>query len=955
VLPSPTADQARALAPDPAAARAGEGLAVRRLWSATGRSEGAAWGLCQGSGASPYQVVVDFGGPAFKCSCPSRKFPCKHGLAILFLLAAEPAVFPVSDAPSWATEWLDSREKRAKAAVERAERPPEVDEAAREKRAQARERKVDAGLTELDQWLRDLVRRGLAAAKGEGYSFWDAAGARLVDAQAPSLGREVRALGGIANSGSSWAGTALAHVARLNLIVEAYRRIDQLPAELTADVRSLVGWTVKEDDLPREGAVVDRWLVIARTVSVDERLSVARTWLLGEATGRFALHLAFGAGGANPAPIGMPGASFRGAMVFYPSATPLRVVAPERPEPGPAVTVLPGGTDIPGAAAIFAGVLATNPFTVAWPVLLAGVTPFGRDGELFLRDATGAIVPATPPGVAAQLVAVAGGWPVSVVGLWSGQSVRVLSALADGRIVDLSAGSGGFGGDGDERAGDVSIGDDDWGRLVSTALLGTERAEVPEVELTEPLDEIARRDAPARVLGSAAAVAVRQRAGWLPAVDETPAPEPATADPRSLVSPKAAWLLHRVLENHPELLPEWLQYAGRAGSRPPDEDLPHLLATAARHEETRVALQPILGPRAVWLAAQIPELAAGFESPVTDLAEAWLAARGAPTRGALLGRLRESNPDSARLFVESAWADASTEDRAAAVEAIGRAPDAADEPLLVRALADRRMEVRVAAAGALAGLGGSDFAQRLEARSRDLLASAGRLRPSLAARLPEAWDQELESFGLVRKPPAGLGERAWWLRQLIALQPPRHWERWLGADPGALLERALRSDDARPILEGWVEAAVRHRDPNWALALLRESKVASGDKVPGADPIGLLDVLPADDRDSIVADRLSSVDVNVAAKLAARCPRPWSAALAAAAIDVLERAAAKPYPDQGLYELLRLSVRRTPVERLGALETALGDDGRSQRSGQIVDAIELLRLRGQMADAFAHP
>ncbi len=39
-------------------------------------------GLCAGSGKDPYQTVVDLG-PRYQCSCPSRKFPCKHALALL--------------------------------------------------------------------------------------------------------------------------------------------------------------------------------------------------------------------------------------------------------------------------------------------------------------------------------------------------------------------------------------------------------------------------------------------------------------------------------------------------------------------------------------------------------------------------------------------------------------------------------------------------------------------------------------------------------------------------------------------------------------------------------------------------------------------------------------------------------------------------------------------------------
>ena len=41
----------------------------------------------QGSAASPYQTGIDLSEPAFQCTCPSHKFPCKHGLGLFLLLA----------------------------------------------------------------------------------------------------------------------------------------------------------------------------------------------------------------------------------------------------------------------------------------------------------------------------------------------------------------------------------------------------------------------------------------------------------------------------------------------------------------------------------------------------------------------------------------------------------------------------------------------------------------------------------------------------------------------------------------------------------------------------------------------------------------------------------------------------------------------------------------------------
>ena len=44
-------------------------------------------GECKGSGKSNYVVSGDFidpDNPIFRCSCPSRQFPCKHSIGLMF-------------------------------------------------------------------------------------------------------------------------------------------------------------------------------------------------------------------------------------------------------------------------------------------------------------------------------------------------------------------------------------------------------------------------------------------------------------------------------------------------------------------------------------------------------------------------------------------------------------------------------------------------------------------------------------------------------------------------------------------------------------------------------------------------------------------------------------------------------------------------------------------------------
>ncbi|MDV9178610.1 SWIM zinc finger family protein, partial [Streptomyces sp. W16] len=139
-----TADQVLALAPDAASRKAGSKLGAAGPWSEAGSSdEGTVWGLCKGSGSKPYQTVVDIAdaaGPAYKCSCPSRKFPCKHALGLLLLWAGGDGAVPAGQAPDWAEQWLAGRRKRTeeKRAADASGSPAAADPEAARRRAERR-------------------------------------------------------------------------------------------------------------------------------------------------------------------------------------------------------------------------------------------------------------------------------------------------------------------------------------------------------------------------------------------------------------------------------------------------------------------------------------------------------------------------------------------------------------------------------------------------------------------------------------------------------------------------------------------------------------------------------------------------------------------------------------------------------------------------------------------------
>ncbi|MFB6564649.1 SWIM zinc finger family protein [Streptomyces sp. NPDC056400] len=414
-----TAEQVLDLAPDDASRKAGGRLGGAGPWSQIGGSaSGSVWGLCKGSGSKPYRTVVDLKGPAYKCSCPSRKFPCKHALGLLLLWSAEGVGEP-GEAPEWAAQWLADR--AAKAARPPGGRAAPVDEEGARKRAERRAARVGAGVTELERRLADLLRGGLAGQEQAGYAGWEETAARMVDAQAPGLAARVRELGTIPSCGPGWPARMLEEAALLHLLDRAWLGVAGLPEELAATVRSRVG-------LPASGegeAVRDRWLVLAQydTVSPDGRLTTRRIWLRGLADGRPALVLDFGPPGRPPG-LALPvGRVLEAEMRFRPGSAGLRADLGERFAAPAPCTGVPAGVSTGAALEAYGEALRQDPWLESWPVVLGPVVPIPGELGWQLADAEGTSalpVPLTGGGRSRgglwQLAALSGGGPVTVFG-----------------------------------------------------------------------------------------------------------------------------------------------------------------------------------------------------------------------------------------------------------------------------------------------------------------------------------------------------------------------------------------------------------------------------------------------------------------------------------------------------------------------------------------------------------
>jgi hypothetical protein len=418
-----TAEQVLALAPDAASRKAGSKLGAAGPWSDAGSSEeGTVWGLCKGSGSKPYQTVVDIAdaaGPAYKCSCPSRKFPCKHVLGLLLLWSGGDTTVPRGQAPDWAEQWIEGRRQRAleKRPTTGSKAAAPADPQAARRRSEQRAERITAGAAELEQRLADLLRGGIAAAEQAGYGLWEETAARMVDAQAPGLAARVRELGALPSSGPGWPVRLLEECALLHLLDRGWLRRERLPDGLAATVRSRVGLPGSPDGPPAR----DRWLVLAQYDTSDGRLTTRRIWLYGSESGRTALLLSYGAAGRSP-DLALPvGLALDAEVSGYPGAGQLRAALGEQFAPPAPTTVRPLGVTTAAAAARYGEALQADPWLDSVPVTLSRVIPTPVEESWQLADADGGTaLPLTPSASARpglwRMVALSGGAPVTVFG-----------------------------------------------------------------------------------------------------------------------------------------------------------------------------------------------------------------------------------------------------------------------------------------------------------------------------------------------------------------------------------------------------------------------------------------------------------------------------------------------------------------------------------------------------------
>jgi len=363
-----TIEQIESVAPDQASINAARKLLKRDKWPMLEQnSDGSVlWGQCQGSGSTPYSMAVATHDLGAKCSCPSRKFPCKHSIALMWWFANNSTEFASGETPEWVSQWLSRRrgsnaggssENVAKGNVSMslsatdaskpvkqlsdAEKKKKEERAAKQKQRNKakREQAILQGLDELDLWISDQIEEGFAGFEVRAGDQVQTLVKRLVDAKAPGLALRVE------NSMHAYFAADVSErndqlietFGMLHFLANAYRQQESLPGALKADIRQAVGWTVERESLLKDSDALrlsGEWMVTGvREETQLDRTIRQETWLLqldsDEHNTAVLIDYVPVSSGAARTSLYRSGQTMTATVVYYPSSTPLRALLHE--------------------------------------------------------------------------------------------------------------------------------------------------------------------------------------------------------------------------------------------------------------------------------------------------------------------------------------------------------------------------------------------------------------------------------------------------------------------------------------------------------------------------------------------------------------------------------------------------------------------------------------------------
>lgn len=447
-----TETQILQLAPDAPTANKGRALASLGKWQTLRTDGNALWGECKGSGKLPYFVQIDLLNPAFKCSCPARKFPCKHSIALGLLFTQGSDGFMMEEPPEAVKNWIASRTKRIEKKEEKKDSDLEKEiaekiQAAAEQKAKtldSRIQNIQDGLPELETWLLDITREGIASIEKNAAQICEDIAVRMSDAKMKGIATRIREIPLMINASPNWIEKVTTRLGELYLFINAFRQYENLPENLQESLKQTAGITLKKEEVRTDEGVLDNWLILGKSEGQDEvnpRIFFRKIWLWAVKNKRPAMILDYNFGAPSFLGTYVLGTQFKGELAFYPDTFQLRALVKTQQQSGNFIENFPGYDNFNDFLLAYANAVAQNPWLRSFPCVLSNVIPMIENNRLMVADKNAQLIEIQSDKenvMGWKLIALSGGKSMDIFGEWTSESLVPLSACVEGKFVNLA-------------------------------------------------------------------------------------------------------------------------------------------------------------------------------------------------------------------------------------------------------------------------------------------------------------------------------------------------------------------------------------------------------------------------------------------------------------------------------------------------------------------------------------
>ena len=395
------------------------------------------WGISLTFKKKPITTLISLHGETANdatavCSCKSHKFPCRHSLSLLLLLHENPTAFTAAKP----NEWVTKQQTRHQYSQKRRQQQATITTPLT-KTHDPHLQRIMEGVAELELWLRDMVRHGLATLPDRPKGYWAEIANRMVDAEAPLLAKKLRQMSRIPLKNADWPQHYLRQIGQLFLLTQGFKQWQTLPIKTQSDLKMAVGWL--PNPLTHAGELVeDEWLIMGRTRQLINKQQWQQTWLWGMNSNRPAMIIQTNQPNKPRGRFHPTGNTLNGILHFALSHYPLLADSVDLKIFDSSTHHAIGFNSIEDAMQTFIQAQTANPWLTEFPIALKSVQLLRGKEQLLLIDQTGRTLPLIKSfSYSWHLDAFSDQQPFSLFGIWQNGLFKPITFLAPRGWLDL--------------------------------------------------------------------------------------------------------------------------------------------------------------------------------------------------------------------------------------------------------------------------------------------------------------------------------------------------------------------------------------------------------------------------------------------------------------------------------------------------------------------------------------